>query len=97
MHAIQLRGGRGRYSAGMTGSFSRPDRRKLSRWDSNFVTSTRGPRFSKFFVYSYKYRKLAAEIGSHMKIAGSFGLMASLAREPFQTLKLTADDQITPD
>jgi hypothetical protein len=59
MHAIQLRGGRGRYSAGTTGSFSRPDRRKLSRRDSNFLTSTRAPRFSKFFVYCYKDRKLA--------------------------------------
>lgn len=75
MHAIQLRGGRGRYSAGTTGSFSRPDRRKLSRRDSNFVTSTRAPRFDKFFGHYYKYRKLAAGDETRMKITGSFGLL----------------------
>src|SRR5258708_269829 len=87
MHAIQLRGGRGRYSAGGTGSFSHSDRRKLSRRHSHFGRSTRAPRFSKFFVYSYKYRKLAGGAKNPFKISGSFGL------KPGRFIRSTASEK----
>jgi hypothetical protein len=74
MHAIQLRGGRGRYSAGTRGSFSRPDRRKLSRRDSYFVATTRAPRFGNFLSILANIEIWLAET-EPCEISGSFGLM----------------------
>ena len=95
MRAIRRHGGRDRYSAGRTESFSRPERRKLRRRNSNFTATIHAHCVTTSAVDCDKYRNLPAGDKTY-EIAGLFWINAWLTISDPPQVKKPFPDLIGP-